>query len=389
MLQAVVEDRVKTKSFHGARGGAEHFISVVPPMRLGFEEQIAFVQRHYAEAMRSLGLSPCTAVFRRLFLSDALNQAASIRACGLADNGPEDPVAVSIVQQPPLPDSKLALLAYHIDDPSHLKKERLSIRHLIVNKNGQRHLWSTRLCAAATNSACSSEIQTRGVLVDLTKTLTLLGANLRHHCVRTWIYLRNVDVFYQGMVKSRRQLFAQQGLRSDTHYIASTGIEGACSHRFDVVAMDAYSHLDLVPGQRSFLNDFDLLCATKEYGVTFERGTKIAYADRAHYFISGTASIDKSGEIVHRGNVLKQLDRALLNVEALLRSGGAHLGDMMHWIVYVRDPTDYARVADAFGQLFSDVPTLIVQGAVCRPEWLVEVEGIAVAPNDEPSLPAF
>lgn len=389
MLQAVVEDNVRTKSFHGTRGGAEHFISVVPPMRLGFEEQIAFVQRRYAEAMRSLGLSPCTAVFRRLFLSDALNQAARIRACGLADNGPEDPVAVSIVQQPPLPDSKLALFAYHIDDPRHLKKERLSMRHLIVNKNGRRHLWSTRLCAAATNSACSSEAQTRGVLVDLTKTLTLLGGTLRHHCVRTWIYLRNVDVFYQGMVKSRRQLFAQQGLRSDTHYIASTGIEGACSHRFDVVAIDAYSHLDLVPGQRSFLNDFDLLCATKEYGVTFERGTKIAYADRAHYFISGTASIDKSGEIVHRDNVLKQLDRALLNVEALLHSGGAHLDDMMHWIVYVRDPTDYARVADAFGQHFPDVPTLIVQGAVCRPEWLVEVEGIAVAPNDEPSLPAF
>ena len=130
MLQAVVDGKVKTKSFHGARGGAEHFISVVAPLRLGFEEQIALVQRRYTEAMRSLGLAPCTAVFRRLFLSDALNQAARIRACGLADDDPEDPVAVSIVQQPPLPGSKIALLAYHIEDPRRLKKDRLSMQHV-------------------------------------------------------------------------------------------------------------------------------------------------------------------------------------------------------------------------------------------------------------------
>ena len=123
--------------------------------------------------------------------------------------------------------------------------------------------------------------------------------------------------------------------------------------------------------------------------MTFERGTQIAYADRSHHFISGTASIDSAGEIVHRGDVLGQLERALLNVEALLRSRDACLDDMMHWIVYLRDPTDFARVDRYLSKRFRDVPVLIVQGAVCRPEWLVEVEGIAVAPNDDPNLPSF
>ena len=58
--------------------------------------------------------------------------------------------------------------------------------------------------------------------------------------------------------------------------------------------MDAYSLLGLQPEQVSYLNDFDRLCATKDYDVTFERGTRIAYADRTHHFISGTASIDTS-----------------------------------------------------------------------------------------------
>ena len=59
------------------------------------------------------------------------------------------------------------------------------------------------------------------------------------------------------------------------------------AHRYDTVLMDAYSNLDLLPEQISFLNDFDRLCATKDYNVTFERGTRVAYADRAHHFISG------------------------------------------------------------------------------------------------------
>jgi enamine deaminase RidA (YjgF/YER057c/UK114 family) len=153
--------------------------------------------------------------------------------------------------------------------------------------------------------------------------------------------------------------------------------------------MDAYSALDLTPEQMSYLNDLDRLCATKDYGVTFERGTRIAYADRAHHFISGTASIDKEGKIVHPGDVIGQLAHALDNVDALLHAGSAGLADMMGLTVYLRDPTDFAGVDERLRDHLPDLPFVIVQGAVCRPGWLVEVEGVAIAPNDEPSFPAF
>ena len=76
------------------------------------------------------------------------------------------------------------------------------------------------------------------------------------------------------MVEARTELFARHGLTRETHYLASTGIEGSCSHRYDTVLMDAYSILGLAPQQVSYLNDFDRLCATKDYNVTFERGTR-------------------------------------------------------------------------------------------------------------------
>ncbi|MGA3403146.1 MAG: Rid family hydrolase, partial [Acetobacteraceae bacterium] len=143
------------------------------------------------------------------------------------------------------------------------------------------------------------------------------------------------------------------------------------------------------PDQVTYLNDFDHLCATKDYNVTFERGTRIAYADRAHYFISGTASIDNAGHVRHPGDVLRQLDRALQNVEALLRSGGAGLGHMTHLLVYLRDPSDFFRVEASLQERFPDLPLLILRGAVCRPDWLIEVEGIGIAAMDSPQLPKF
>lgn len=389
MLKVLSHDGVTYRCFAGANGDEEYNFAIVPPAHLAFEGQIKYVQEAYAEALKSLGLGAETAVFRRLFLSDVMNQAAVVRNSELVAEHDDNPVAVSIVQQPPLTGAKIALLAYHIDAKGSFSKKRFTMKHVLVKKNGRRHLWSTRLCAGAFDHSPSSAQQTRKIFDNLTDTLSDLGGNLADHCVRTWIYLRNVDVFYQGMVDARRELFNHEGLTANTHYIASTGIEGSCSHRFDVVSMDAYSVLDVQQKQVSYLNDFDKLCATKDYHVTFERGTRVAYADRAHHFISGTASIDNEGNVLHVGDVVKQLERAIVNVEALLRSGQGTLEDMQHLFVYLRDPTDYGRVTGLLNESFPGVPTVIVQGAVCRPEWLVEIEGIATAQHNDPALPSF
>ena len=382
-------DGCATRSFRGATGGAEHFITVEAPAGDGLAEQLDQVERRYAEALDSIGLAPDTAVFRRIYLSDAPNQIGLVRESTLFRDPVAGPVAVAVVQQPPLTRAKIALLAYHIETPRPLTKWALSPNHMLVEKNGLGHLWSTQLCADTIAPPVSAGEQTRVVFNDLIKALADQGGTLAEHCVRTWLYVRDVDVFYQDLVDSRTALYARQGLTADTHYIASTGIEGACPHRYDTVLMDAYSVLGLDPAQVSYLNDFSRLCPTKEYEVTFERGTRIAYADRAHHFISGTASIDRFGRVVHVGQVLRQLDRALENVDALLRSGGALLDDMTHMLVYLRDPADFARVDAYIAERFPRLPVLLLRGAVCRPEWLIEVEGVAVVANDAPDLPAF
>ncbi|MER2519144.1 MAG: Rid family hydrolase [Bdellovibrionales bacterium] len=380
---------VRHRAFAGSSGDTEHFLTLTAPSHLSFKEQVECLESLYSESLRAQGLDHDSAVFRRVYLSDSLTQAETIRRSFLGQDSAENPVAVSIVQQPPLPYAKIAMSAYHIEGRGKLNKQRLGPSHTLIARKDLKHLWSARLCAHNTDQSLSSSKQTRRAFNDLIAALAAQGGTLKDNCVRTWIYVKGVDIFYQGMVDERRDMFAHNGLTGDTHFIASTGIEGGGAHRYDLVVMDAYSILGMKPEQISYLNDFSRLCATKDYNVHFERGARVSFADRRHYYISGTASIDAAGDVVHIGDVEKQLDRTLENIEALLNSGGASLDDMMTMTVYLRDPADYARIAERLNERCPELPFVVVQGPVCRPEWLIEIEGIAATPNKEPSLPEF
>ena len=375
--------------FAGANGCTEHSITIEASPELSLPRQIDSIEQRYAEALQSLSLPPDSAIFRRIYLSDAANQAALLRTSPLFAEPMDSPVAVAMVQQPPLPDAKLALFAYHLESPDPISKKQLSPEHLLVEKNGLGHLWSTRMCAGRADAPTSTAEQTTELFDRLVTTLSANDASLADNCVRTWLYVKDVDYFYQEMVAARTALFARHGLDRDTHYIASTGIEGSCSHRYDTVLMDAYSILGLRREQISYLNDFERLCATKDYNVTFERGTRIGYADRAHHFISGTASIDTAGAVVHPGDVVGQLAHTLDNIDALLRSGGGSIDDMTHFLVYLRDPSDFAAIDARLRERFAHIPRLVLRGAVCRPEWLIEIEGIAITAQHQPQLPNF
>ncbi|CAK0765339.1 chorismate lyase / 3-hydroxybenzoate synthase [Azospirillaceae bacterium] len=386
------DQNIAIKIFQGTTGDTEYFltISAETDTDADFHHQLKYIEKRYKDIQNQYNIPPESAIFRRIFLSDVMNQAAPIFNSDLFRSlDPENPVAVSMIQQPPLCNSKIALFAYHIKSVAPLIKHSLSPKHLLVKRGELSHLWSTRLCAGSYGSSASIQAQTQDIFRNLIDVLSDQGGLLADHCVRTWIYLKNVDVFYQGMVESRSKIFTRHGLTEDTHYIASTGIEGACAHRYDLTSMDAYSVIGAKSEQISYLNDFSLLCPTKDYNVTFERGTRVAYADRSHYFISGTASIDDAGRVLYPGDVLRQLERTFINIEALLHSGSAGLDDLTYIFVYLRDPQDYQKIAYAIKERFPLLPTVIVQGAVCRPEWLIEIEGVAAKKNHNPKLPYF
>ena len=337
-----------------------------------YREQMNVVLDAYAALLKK-ELSGAVAVFKRYFLSDAANQAELL----LAATAESSDCALSVVEQPPLDGTKIALWAYLQTDV----QTRVLPNGLYEVKHGAyRQLWM----GGSFNRAANSEYQTRLIFRDYILQLTEANCTLASNCLRTWIFVQNVDVNYPGVVKAREEVFATQNLTEETHFIASTGIEGRYFDPMVFVTMDTYAVSGICPGQIRYLYAPEHLNRTYEYGVTFERGTAVTYGDRRHVFISGTASIDRYGEIVHASDVIKQTSRMIENIEALLKEADATLNDIMQAVIYIRDTADYARVKRYIDEHHPSLPYIIVRAPVCRTGWLVEMECTAVtAKGDE------
>ena len=269
--------------------------------------------------------------------------------------------AASIVGQPPLDGTKVAMWVYLSSEPS-------------LEHNGYRHLLHTNMAVTRGDSYN----QTQTLMEDYTFMLRREGLRLRDGCVRTWFFVRDVDSQYAGMVQARRDIFRREGLTSDTHYIASTGIGGTPADTRSIVQMDAYAVAGLEAGQQRYLYAPTHLNRTSEYGVTFERGTEVQYGDRSHVFISGTASIDNRGEVLHVGDIVGQTNRMLENVEQLLAEAETGMTDVAVAICYLRDMTDHDVVRPLLEARMLGVPLVITWAPVCRPAWLIEMECIAI-----------
>ena len=192
-----------------------------------------------------------------------------------------------------------------------------------------------------------------------------------------------------GVVKARNEVFATQDLTKNTHFIASTGIAGRHANPKVFVQMDAYAVEGLKPEQINYLYASTHLNPTYEYGVSFERGTYVDYGDRRQVFISGTASINNKGEIVHPGDVCKQTERMWENVETLLKEAECSFEHVQHLLVYLRDISDYSVVSEMFEKRFPTIPKVYLLAPVCRPGWLVEMECMAVKPLSDNHFIAY
>jgi enamine deaminase RidA (YjgF/YER057c/UK114 family) len=191
------------------------------------------------------------------------------------------------------------------------------------------------------------------------------------------------------MVRARRESFAEHGLTDKTRYLASTGILGMSHSPEKIVSVDSLSVGGLAPGQIVRMEALSHLWPTIHYGVTFERGLRVRFGDRSHLYISGTASIDTKGDVLHEGNAELQTRRAVENVRALLEVQSASLDDLAYVIAYVRNTHDRQRVAKVLDEeLGLKVPLVFTEAAVCRPTWLMELEGVAITP-DENTFPPF
>ena len=203
--------------------------------------------------------------------------------------------------------------------------------------------------------------------------------------VRTWIHLRHMDRDYGAMNRARRAFFEARGI---VPVPASTGIGGgpvSATHDLclGVSAVKAGRALARTVMTSPTLNE------PREYGADFVRGMRVEEANKVALHISGTASIDEYGRTVHPGELEAQVNRMLVNIEALLEGQGASVADVVHAITYVKRPGDAVRVREKLREAgFEAFPHALVAAPLCRPDLLCETEALAVLPRPAPAVAA-
>lgn len=358
--------KVEISKFEVENGVSEYHVMIhaIHPEQT-FQEQLDAVLNTYYNLLDTQ-LKGASSVIKRYFLSDAANQYERL----LASVPEASACACSVVEQAPLNGTKVALWAYL---QTEIGAGTFS-NGLYKVKHGQyTHLWG----GTAVSHAPTSEAQTSLLLEDYVMKLMANGARLADNCVRTWFFVHDVDVNYAGVVKARNEVFYTQNLTNKTHFISSTGINGRNADPSILVQLDTYAVEGIKPEQMQYLYAPTHLNPTYEYGVSFERGTRMDYGDRRQVFISGTASIDNKGNVLHVGDIRKQTERMWENVDALLKEAECGFEDVGQMIVYLRDTADYAVVNKMFEERFPGVPKVIVHAPVCRPGWLIEMECMA------------
>ena len=122
--------------------------------------------------------------------------------------------------------------------------------------------------------------------------------------------------------------------------------------------------------------------ASRPYSQGVQFGSLVA--------ISGQVSIDGKGDLVAPGDASGQMQQIMSRTLSLLQAVGCDFSQVIKTTIFLKDIADYDVVNEAYGAVFEEPypsrSTLVVE--LIKPEYLVEVEFLAVAPSIEPEAPS-
>ena len=103
-------------------------------------------------------------------------------------------------------------------------------------------------------------------------------------------------------------------------------------------------------------------------------------------YVGGQNAVDASGNIVGKGDLRAQTEKALQNVETALAAGGAGLQQVVKWNVYIVHGQSAKVGFEAFQKVWGQRPNPpVISGifvaALAHPDFLVEIDAVAVVPQ--------
>jgi len=348
---------------------------------------------------------PMAITVQTVFLKDPQDQAECARM--LAEfSGPDLPVT-NYVRQPPCCGAALALEAWAIGGKG-VRVEHFGPHALAVSYDSVRWVY----CAGIEPAASLPGVHPQALdgLGRLRAALVQAGSSF-DRVVRTWFYLGGITEpeggvqRYQELNRARTNFYrdirfhgsSPEGGAPRAIYPASTGI-GMAGRGLVLSCMTLETRRDdliLLPlenPQQTPAYAYDPNYSP--LSPKFSRAVALVLGDYVTSWVSGTASIVNS-ESCYPGDAVRQTAQTIDNIERLiagenftlhgLKGAGASLHDLAKIRVYLKRPEDLAQCRAVCERRFGAVPAIYAVADICRPELLVEIEGVAFSRYSRPA----
>lgn len=207
--------------------------------------------------------------------------------------------------------------------------------------------------------------------------------------VRTWIYLADILAQYNDFNKARNYKFKEFGLiqsemKIDTleqfYLPASTGI--GCNNPFLASGvMDIYAIKPSSDSTVTIRNETGKKQRSAyRYGSAFSRSMVVENGKYKTIYLSGTASINESGDSVFIGDICGQIDLTYKVIAALIQKEELTFYELCEGTVFLKK-ADYICHYEKYGLEtgLPQLPLIPIVADICRDDLLFEIDAAFVS----------
>ncbi len=104
-------------------------------------------------------------------------------------------------------------------------------------------------------------------------------------------------------------------------------------------------------------------------------------------YVGGQNAVDVSGEVIGKGDIKAQAEQIFKNLETALAGGGAKLDHVIKWNISVLQGQPPQPAFEVFQRVWGNRPnppliTLLFVSGLAHPDYLMEIDAVAVVPQE-------
>ena len=205
-----------------------------------------------------------------------------------------------------------------------------------------------------------------------------LGLNFSD-TIRTWLFVQDILSWYGDLNETRDRFFERHDIFNKL-VPASTGI-GVMNLQNKALVTNVLAVIPKTSETTMEPVASPLQNPALDYKSSFSRAVKVSTPDYGRLYISGTASIEKSGDTVFLDDTAAQIEMTMQVVHAILNNADMDWSDTVTALAYFKYRKDFGLFDDYCRANGIKIPHIKIHADVCRDDLLFELELDAMSKN--------